>query len=405
MTIKICEKRKRLLSSPNNLIVLGGPGSGKTTIALIKAKKEVELLSNGQKILFLSFARATVARVVESASRHIDRVSLKFIEINTYHGFFWNILRSHGYLVNKNYPFTIMNAANEAVKMANIKTEKRKIKRQEIFEREGFIAFDLFAPVTKKLLWGAKKLRNIISRAYPVIIVDEFQDTDVEQWEIVKLLNENSRIIALADPNQRIYGFRGADPARIDQFIKQIKPEQFDFENENNRSLNTDIIMFGEDLLIGANQGKEYNDVKISSYHSREKNRHKMYSLKTKVIEGIRRLKKNLNDWSIAILLPTKVQMLQASNYFSSEKDKLQAIEHDVAIDSEGPELAGYLFARLLEKFYSSEEIKKEIIVHLVAHLKGRKGNTPPTQKDLKLFMDLESFLENNKIRRRKKIT
>ncbi len=108
------------------------------------------------------------------------------------------------------------------------------------------------------------------------IIVDEFQDTDIEQWEIVKLLSEDSRIIALADPNQRIYDFRGADPARIGQFIKQLEPEQFDFENQNNRSLNTDINIFGNDLLTGENQRKRYNDVKISAYPSYGRNRQKL---------------------------------------------------------------------------------------------------------------------------------
>lgn len=397
MRIQICKKREQLLSSPNSLIVLGGPGSGKTTIALIKAKKEVELLSNGQKILFLSFARATVARVVENASQHIDRDSLRFIEINTYHGFFWNILRSHGYLINENYPFTIMNAANEAAKMANIKTENRKIKRQEIFKKEGFIAFDLFAPMTKKLILGAKKLRSIISRAYPVIIVDEFQDTDIEEWEIIKTLSKNSRIIALADPNQRIYDFRGADPARIGQFIKQLKPEKFDFENENNRSLNTDINIFGNDLITGENQAKEYNDIKICLYRSYGNNLSEMYSLKTKVLEGIKRLK-TIKDWSIAILVPTKYQMLQASNYFSSKKNDLPCIEHDVAVDFEGPELAGYLFAKLLERFNSSDEIKNQVIRCLITHLKGRKGEKPPTQKDSKLFDALEKYLETNQI-------
>ena len=113
------------------------------------------------------------------------------------------------------------------------------------------LAFDLFASLTKELISNSNKLRRIISNAYPIIIVDEFQDTNIEEWEIVKLLSKNSRIIALADLEQRIYDFRGADPARISQFIETLNPEKFDFENENNRSSNTDINKFGNELLTG----------------------------------------------------------------------------------------------------------------------------------------------------------
>ncbi len=392
MAIRICKERKKLLLSSNHLIVLGGPGSGKTTIALIKAKKEIESLSYGQKILFLSFARATVARVIENSSQCIDRNSLKFVEINTYHGFFWSILRSHGYLINKNYPFKIMTPADETVRIANITSEDKRAKLKEIFESEGCLAFDLFASSTKELISESKKLRRIISKSYPIIIVDEFQDTDTEQWEIVKLLSENSRIIALADPNQRIYDFKGADPARVEQFIKQLNPEQFDFKNENNRSSNTDINIFGNDLITGENQDKEYNNVKVISYPFCIKNRHEMYCLKTKAMEGIGRLR-SADNWSIAILLPTTRQVLQASNYFSSSQDELPPVEHDVAIDSEGPELAGHLFAKLLEKIDSSEEIKNYIIIHLIAHLKRSKS----PRVDLTLSTALEKFLNKNK--------
>ena len=45
---------------------------------------------------------------------------------------------------------------------------------------------------------------------YPVIILDEFQDTSADEWQLIQLLGTNSELIALADPEQRIYDFRGA---------------------------------------------------------------------------------------------------------------------------------------------------------------------------------------------------
>jgi DNA helicase-2/ATP-dependent DNA helicase PcrA len=82
---------------------MGGPGSGKTTFALFKSKQLIEsgLIQSGQKVLFLSFARSTISRVEEQAGNLVDSKIKKSIEINTYHGFIWNVLKKHGYLLSK----------------------------------------------------------------------------------------------------------------------------------------------------------------------------------------------------------------------------------------------------------------------------------------------------------------
>lgn len=55
--------RNEILATDGNLLIMGGPGSGKTTIALFKAKEltaNSNTIRKSQKILFLSFARATI---------------------------------------------------------------------------------------------------------------------------------------------------------------------------------------------------------------------------------------------------------------------------------------------------------------------------------------------------------
>ncbi|MFX8988201.1 ATP-dependent helicase, partial [Acinetobacter baumannii] len=61
--------------------------------------------------------------------------------------------------------------------------------------------------------------------------------------------------------------------------------------------------------------------------------------MKAQLIQSIRRLKKSEN-WSVAVLVPSKALMLQVSDYLSGEKDGFPTLYHDVAMDAESPALA-----------------------------------------------------------------
>ena len=64
MALVICAQRQSILDEAGPILVTGGPGCGKTTIALAKAQRVIEAgLKPGQTVLFLSFSRAAVARV------------------------------------------------------------------------------------------------------------------------------------------------------------------------------------------------------------------------------------------------------------------------------------------------------------------------------------------------------
>lgn len=68
MSFMICEKRRSIIDALGHCLVLGGPGSGKTTLALLKALRRIDQeLRPGQSILFLSFSRAAVARIANAA--------------------------------------------------------------------------------------------------------------------------------------------------------------------------------------------------------------------------------------------------------------------------------------------------------------------------------------------------
>ena len=401
--IKLCEKRKRLLVEKGPLIVKGGPGAGKTTISILKAQQIIadgELLK-GQKILFLSFARSTVGRVIESAKSMIPKESFKHLEINTYHGFTWSIIQSYSRLIVKHRFIRLLPPPETASILFGLDKDERKAKSLLLFTDEGILTFDLFAEKAVEILQRVKSVRNIISDTYPYIFVDEFQDTDPHEWSFIKLLGEQSTIVALADPYQRIYDFRGANPKRIKEFSDHFEPVVFDFEDENNRSGGKDIAKFGNDLLTGANKGKRYKDVIITPYNF--DGGEPMSAVKYTLLNSLKRLKaSNPNgDWSIAILVKTKASTLSLSSYLSKKSSRLPEFYHEVMIDPSGPSLSAMIIAGLMEPNEAATR-KIDFIGSIIAHLRGRKDKI--TLEDQKSAEFLKTYLETGAVRGKNKV-
>jgi DNA helicase-2/ATP-dependent DNA helicase PcrA len=390
--LNVCAKREKILSTDDHLLIEGGPGSGKTTIALLKAKQLIEdgRLKPYQKILFLSFARATVSRVEEQSKSIITKVHKKSIEINTYHGFAWSVIKSYGYLFGQHRAYQIITPPNLSARTADLTEEEKTSFPRQLFEREGIICFDLFAEITTSILKRSEKIRSIFAHAYPYIIVDEFQDTDEQEWQLVKLLGAKSKIVALADLDQRIYTFRGASVARIPTFNEHFKPVRIDFGTENNRSSLTDIVTFGDDMLKGANKGKSYRNVIVTKYPYYKDSR---LPLKGALLASIKRIKKTGSaDWSIAVLVKSKADTLTVSNYLSSVK-----IYHEVLIDPSGPSLSAGIIAKLLQPCRGESEDAQALLISLLNHLKGRKGDKI-SKADLALAQAMEKYILTGKI-------
>lgn len=387
----ICKKREDILSSIGHLLIEGGPGAGKTTIALLKAKSLINFLQAGQKVLFLSFARATISRIEEQAKNLITNDDKKLLEINTYHGFTWSIIQSHGYLLNSHRYLKLITPPTLSALIAEIPENERDSFKETLLIKDGVICFDLFAKIAADIFKRADKICSTFSKAYPFILVDEFQDTDKYEWELIQLLGKGSTIIALADLNQRIFEFRGASITRIPEFNQVFKVKRFDLGIENNRSGNTDIVKFGDDLLQGANIGKAYKNVIVSKYPYY---RDQKSPLKYALLNSIKRVKKcsTSGDWSIAILVKSKLETLSVSSYLTT-----QNISHEVLIDPAGPALAASIIAKTLEPGLETEEGEKQLLRQLISHIKGRKGEKIP-QKDLELTKALEIYLETQKI-------
>jgi DNA helicase II / ATP-dependent DNA helicase PcrA len=214
--VEICELRQKLLDCNGHALVIGGPGSGKTTIALKKAVVRICAgMAPGQSVLFLSFSRAAVARVGEAARQDVPKIQRGMLSMQTFHSFFWTLLSTHAYLLGSPKVLHILLPADEQALYGTIKKKDRNAEnvewvkwlseRERLFREEGKIAFDLFASNAAELLCRSAHLRRLVAQKYPLIIVDEAQDTDVHAWRCIELLAPLAQIVCLADLEQQIF--------------------------------------------------------------------------------------------------------------------------------------------------------------------------------------------------------
>lgn len=368
MPLVLCEQRNTLLRTDGNILVRGGAGSGKTTIALAKACADINAgrLGNDGKALFLSFARATVARVAEQATATIPREQMSRIEINTYHGFAWTALKSHGYLLCAKHGVSLLLPVQARVRLAGLDGAARLARQRRLFDEEGLVAFDLFPTLLTELFAQVPMLAAAYGRAYPIIIVDEFQDTNAEEWRMIWQLGHHSRLIALGDPKQRIYDFKGADPRRFDEFIAAFAPTPFDFRDENNRSAGTAITNFGNDIINGVFNAPAYAGVTITRYGGQS-----LRPLKQEILRTVGRLRRR-SEWSLAVLVPANALAVSVFDYMAQVAHGLPSYPVDIVVGAEGPMLAANLIALLMEPRPAHDHLAASVFEGLAAFELGR---------------------------------
>lgn len=392
--VDLTPTQKQIIAAKGHLLVTGGPGSGKTTVAILKAANiAISDLLPGQAILFLSFARPTVARIMQAIEEEeaLSPDARRRIDVDTYHAFFWRLLKTHGYLLGLPRRLELVTPPNEAIALSSIrrkykaasklsvaeksqKSDEEDTERIRLAEEEGRICFNLFASFVSKLLTSSTKVRRLVAAAFPVIILDEFQDTNAAQWEVVKALGSEATMIALADPEQRIFEFAGAEEIRLQQYCDNFKPTVFDLKADNHRSPGTDITLFGNDLLAGKFSKTAYDGVHFKVF---EANSNQAFaSVHGHVLQARGRLiDSGKKHWSLAILVPTRKFTRLVSDTLRLPQAGLAPVRHRAAVDMEGAILAAEFLAFLLQKFSGPEGHKKAIEL-MCGFYRGRGGDT-----------------------------
>ena len=347
----LCDKRKAIIAQDGHLLVLGGPGSGKTTIALLKAKQLCACLAPGQEILFLSFSRAAVRQILDRCKHVLTRKERALLTVKTYHSFCIETLESYGrVLIGKKPRFVFPR--EESVRKADHDGEwDDEVVR---LAREGTFCFDAVAAGVADLFGKSTLVRDLYAKKFPFVIVDEFQDTDESQWRVVQELAKATTVFCLADAEQRIFEYRkDIDPKRIDKARVALSPAVFDLGGDNHRSPNAGILAYA-DAVLKNTALPETPDVQRSGYYPNNF----AAAVHLEVVRMFTLLRKRgIEDPTVAVLcrsnpLVSQISLLLAEAHQVSNGAKritLPPIDHNVVWDAELTIAAASVVASILE--------------------------------------------------------
>jgi superfamily I DNA/RNA helicase len=251
-----------LADSSSRLLITAPPGSGKTFTAMRLVARDVDagLVGPTQKILVLTFSRQARGQLERYADTLLTPEQRGRVEITNYHGWFRS--KIHALRSSLGLPLDLdlstssqhredIEAAMLQAGLTNAQVNAKGAVDDygrahefavpgarptrlthplhlgdEVSERLqarhkalGRIHYDDMAYYAWRLLDRSARLRAIWAHKYPVLILDEHQDSSPLQSLIVeRLADEGSRAYAFADPLQMIYGFRDASPDRVPEF-------------------------------------------------------------------------------------------------------------------------------------------------------------------------------------------
>ncbi|MEU6864629.1 UvrD-helicase domain-containing protein [Streptomyces sp. NPDC046876] len=254
------------------LLVLAGPGTGKTTTLVEAAAARVEAGTDPARILILTFSRKAAVELRDRAALRLG--GARAPQATTFHSFCYGLVRAHQDTDLFADPLRLLSGPEQDVMVRTLLEGQREIRSirwpddlRAALTTRGFAdevravlararelglgpaALDAFADRIGRPDWkaaaaflseyldvldmqGTLDYAELLHRAvllaertpalasaYDVIYVDEYQDTDASQLRLLRALaGPGGTLVAFGDPDQSIYAFRGADINNILDF-------------------------------------------------------------------------------------------------------------------------------------------------------------------------------------------
>ena len=295
-------QREAVLTTEGPLLVIAGAGSGKTRVLTYRvAHLLVTCGVKPNEILAITFTNKAAGEMKERVERALGPIA-RAIWIMTFHSACGRMLRSEAERLGYRSNFTIYDQADQVrlVKACLEELErdpKRFVPRgihsqisnaknqligpdeyasrvasfydqtvadvYNLYQRRLFasnaVDFDDMLMLTVDVLQRFPEAREKWAKAFRYVLVDEYQDTNHAQYVLLQLLADVSKnIMAVGDPDQSVYGFRGADIRNILDFEKDFPNTKVIPLEQNYRSTNA-ILQAANQVISHNRERKEKN--------------------------------------------------------------------------------------------------------------------------------------------------
>ena len=299
---KLNDKQKEAVMHVDGpCLVLAGAGSGKTKVL---TERIVYLINNGvspYNILAITFTNKAAREMRERVYNSIEEEANK-IFIGTFHSLGLKIVRENASVIGYNNNVTILDRDDvntlikRFMKELNLDTEHYPVKSilnkisfakneglsPEEFDKFAKAPLDMAACKVYKMYESALKRSNSVDfddllilplrifkkdksvlekyqEHFKYILVDEYQDTNMVQYDMCKLLASKYRnLFVVGDMDQSIYSFRFANYMNVINFEKDNKDAKVIVLDENYRSTNN-ILNAANDVIKNNKERKEKN--------------------------------------------------------------------------------------------------------------------------------------------------
>jgi DNA helicase II / ATP-dependent DNA helicase PcrA len=283
------------LGSP--LLVVAGAGSGKTRVLTAKvAWLLAEAGYTAESLLAVTFTNKAAEEMRERVRRLVGPAA-DGVSAGTFHSFCARLLRRHAERLGYNAGFSIYDEADQRTLIRRVLAEEglpdrpftpglvlthisrtkneagtpagldssgdswidqglaraRESYQRALHDRNAMDFDDLLVNAVR-VLQQQEALADLYSERFRYVLVDEYQDTNRPQYELVRLLASRHRgLCAVGDPDQSIYGWRGADIGNILRFEHDWPDARIVVLDQNYRS--TQRILTTASGLIAHNPG------------------------------------------------------------------------------------------------------------------------------------------------------
>jgi DNA helicase-2/ATP-dependent DNA helicase PcrA len=225
-------------NTTNQLLIIAGPGSGKTTVLTKRiAYMVLEHKIFPENCLAITFTR----RAAYEMNNRLNLLFLKNyrnINIHTFHSLCFSILKENCDKIGLDHNFKVVSKHE-----INLSARNHQL--------DDTLNFDDLIIFTVKLLNDNPDVARLYRDRFKYISVDEYQDIDTMQYELIRLLvQRDANLCVIGDPNQAIYGFRGGDSKFFDSF--SIDYPNCQVINLKNNYRSTGTIVNASNQIIGS---------------------------------------------------------------------------------------------------------------------------------------------------------